>query len=385
MNTRDLAILFLCGAFYSCQSQKQDVAPKKEISITFDGEKDTQKEVLHQSYKSIDWDVNSKVFVTAASSVNGVYLGDSVLAVYEKNGFLFSKSLDIKTNSWGDEREILAPTEFGVSAPSIIKMKSGLLVCAYSEQPFEDFKSQHFTIKVMTSADGIDWTEPVLAYKAGNNFKTACWNPSLVEQPNGTLNVFFADEFPYGSGKEQNISRVRSKDSGKTWTEVEEILFRPGNRDASPFAVQINGSVRLALVRLTDNKKPDTSPKVEIVSLDKFFTPGEKLSRWRPFIRPLDFDVTVSNPKVTLLDTGDSLLSVEVDEGRKDSLEMAVYIGDKESKNYSEKSLPFGEGFKGSIKNGMTIQLDGEKAMALGITEIDGKKGLWSVEGRLKK
>ncbi|MCM8532196.1 MAG: glycoside hydrolase [Lentisphaeraceae bacterium] len=385
MFTRNLATLFLCGAFFSCQSQKQEVIHKKEISIVFDGEKDTQKEVLHQSYKRIDWDLTSKEFVTAANEVSGLKLEDRVLIVYEKNGFLCSKFFDVEASTWGEENEILSPADFAVSTPSLVKMKSGLLVCAYSEQPFEDFKSQHFTIKVMTSKDGVDWSEPVLAYKAGNNFKTACWNPTIVEQPNGTLNVFFADEFPYGSGMEQNISRVKSSDDGKTWGEVEPILFRPGNRDASPFAVKINGSIRLALVRLTDTKKPDVSPKVEMVSLDKYFTPGEKLARWKPFIRSLDFDVTINSPKISLLDSGDSLLSVEIDEGRKDSLEMAVYVGDKESKNYSEKSLPFGEGFKGTIKNGFTVQLKGDKIMAFGVTDIAGEKGLWSVEGILKK
>ncbi|MCM8537453.1 MAG: glycoside hydrolase [Lentisphaeraceae bacterium] len=385
MYGRDLLILCLSSAFFSCQSPKQEVEPTKRISIAFEGEKDTQKEVLRQSFKSIDWDVDSKNFITAANSVAGVKSEDRILIVFEKNGFLYSKSLEIDSNTWSDEKKIVSPGDCAVSSPSILKMKSGLLVCAYSEQPFEDFKSQHFTIKVMTSDDGVNWSEPVLAYKAGNNFKTACWTPSLVEQPNGVLSVFFADEFPYGSGMEQNISRVKSADTGKSWSDVEVVLFRPGSRDAEPCAIQIKDAVRLALVRLTDSKKVDLSPKVELVSLGKHFTTGERVFRWRPFIRPLDFDVTVNAPKISLLDTGDSLLSVEIDEGRKDSSEMAVYLGDKESKYYSEKSLPFGEGFESSVKNGFALQVKGEQTVAFGMTEIEGKKGLWSVRGLLKK
>lgn len=60
-----------------------------------------------------------------------------------------------------------------------------------------------------------------------------------LQLPDGHVELFFADESPYGHSDEQQISMMRSDDGGETWGTVQCVSFRRGARDGMPVPVYL--------------------------------------------------------------------------------------------------------------------------------------------------
>ena len=81
-----------------------------------------------------------------------------------------------------------------------------------------------YTIAIKTSDDnGQTWSVLNHVYKSDvwkENALRGCWEPFVLELPDGTVQIYFADETPYWrvGSKWQNISVIESKDGGDSWS-----------------------------------------------------------------------------------------------------------------------------------------------------------------------
>ena len=110
-----------------------------------------------------------------------------------------------------------------------------------------------YTIAIKTSDDkGQTWSSMKHVYKSDvwkKNALRGCWEPFVLELPDGTVQIYFADETPYWrvGSKWQNISVIESKDGGDSWGEP-RIVSQNGNcRDGMPVVLLLDGMIYMAI------------------------------------------------------------------------------------------------------------------------------------------
>lgn len=105
-----------------------------------------------------------------------------------------------------------------------------------------------FHISISTSDDnGATWSSLKKLYSSNN--VSGCYEPFVLELPDGTVQIYFADETPYASDKitYQNISVIESKDGGDTWGEKRGVCYTFRMRDGMPTATVYNGNIYVAI------------------------------------------------------------------------------------------------------------------------------------------
>ena len=105
-----------------------------------------------------------------------------------------------------------------------------------------------FHISISTSDDnGATWSSLKRLYSSNN--VSGCYEPFVLELPDGTVQVYFADETPYARDKitYQNISVIESKDGGDTWGEKRVVCYTFRMRDGMPTATVYNGNIYVAI------------------------------------------------------------------------------------------------------------------------------------------
>lgn len=104
----------------------------------------------------------------------------------------------------------------------------------------------HISIS-MSDNNGTTWSKLKRLYSSNN--VSGCYEPFVLELPDGTVQVYFADETPYASDKitYQNISVIESKDGGDTWGEKRIVCYTFMKRDGMPTATVYNGNIYVAI------------------------------------------------------------------------------------------------------------------------------------------
>ena len=118
----------------------------------------------------------------------------------------------------------------------------------------EDLSSVYpYTISIKTSDDNAQpWSKMRHVYKSDlwdENVLRGCWEPFVVELPDGTVQIYFADETPYWRkrSKWQNISVIESKDGGDTWSRPRVVSQNGSHRDGMPVVAIHDGMLLMAV------------------------------------------------------------------------------------------------------------------------------------------
>ena len=158
-----------------------------------------------------------------------------------------------------------------------------------------------YTIAIKTSDDnGKTWSAMKHVYKSmtwKENALSGCWEPFVLELPDGTVQIYFADETPYkkkGSNW-QNISVIESNDGGQTWSKPRIVSQNGPGRDGMPVVMLLDDRLYMAI----ETSEPGTRLFPAVVSStleDNWQAPVLKDSpdRFHPFKRSLKSDVVYS-------------------------------------------------------------------------------------------
>ncbi len=158
-----------------------------------------------------------------------------------------------------------------------------------------------YTISIKTSDDnGTTWSKMKHVYKSDlwdRNVLRGCWEPFVLELPDGTVQIYFADETPYWrkGSKWQNISVIESGDGGDTWSSPRIVSQNGSDRDGMPVVVVHDGMLLMAV----ESSEPGTRlyPIVICSSLEDNWSSvvgKDSDSRFHPFRKSLKSGIVYS-------------------------------------------------------------------------------------------
>ena len=317
----------------------------------------------------------------------------SLIAVYEADGSVVCvKSTDLGS-TWSAPI-MIAPKTDGVAmtVPDIVELKDHSILVCYNPRPGSSANNKKFGIKTIKSYDGgLHWSDERLLYEADFLFQNGCWEPSAVQLPSGEIQLFFANEGDYMHSDEQNISMVRSGDSGLTWSAIREIVsFRPGNRDGMPSPIVLQNKNEVAFA-IEDNGSGNFKPYIIRSSIpNNWATPvgASSADRNSALAEPIANNLYAGAPYLRQLKTGETILSYQGTEGRTNHIdfsEMKVVIGDNAAKNFTQKTSPFViAANKSGLWNSLAVVGDNTVvALTSTNTYSGGNTEIWMIKGHI--
>lgn len=259
----------------------------------------------------------------------------------------FSRNLG---RSWDGPTVIASPHDnINMCVPDLIQLTDGTIIVAYNPRPVTPFTiSRKFGIRCKKSTDnGATWSDEIFVNDAHERFEDGCWEPSMLELPSGELQLYFADEGPYTSSNEQQISMCRSFDKGSTWSAPQKISFRAGFRDGMPVPILLKNKSEI-VVAIEDNGwgYGDFFPTTVRCPLSTNWDNGFFVntgSTYRDKTLDLSYTppVTGGAPYLRALPNGETILSWQSAYKSNGVLKMWVAVGDEEARNFKALSTPF--------------------------------------------
>lgn len=361
------------------------------------------QENQHEDEYIISWDQSSLVCIADEGAYPRLrkLQNDMLLAVFEnrKGDVMIKKSSD-GGSTWGDSEAVYErftyidnktkkSTEVNIANPEIIQLNNGDLLLACNLRPRKE-GIYPFSIALKRSKDeGKTWSEAQVLYQAAPYFKDGCWEPSFLILPNGTIQIYFANENPYRNSDEQEISMLFSIDNGITWTtEPTTVSFRQGFRDGMPVAVHDGKQI---FVTIEDNVSGQFKPYILSTSIENAWQNpvlSHSPHRKNALKNPLKDLVYAGAPYLVRTNQGIYLLSYQTNENRGSNWEhstMEVAISETPY-NFTNPTQPFDVPLSKEAKwNSLAILGDDEIA-ALASTNFNSDKiGVWMIKGKITK
>ncbi len=302
-----------------------------------------------------------------------------LMAVCEHSGIQVAYSTN-KGSSWSDPSCIATnPSGINECVPDLIQLSDGTIIVGYNPRPNSPYSEERkFGIRCRRSTDnGASWSQEIYIYDAWHTFDDGCWEPSFLELPSGELQCYFADESPYITSNEQQISVSRSFDQGLTWSDPERVCFRPENRDGMPAAILLRDPDEIVVIvedngwyRNQGNFTPTTVRcpldvnwhdyyvSADDENRDMIFStlPGANMAA--PYLRQLPSGVTVASCQGLL--------------GRSNgNLDMFVAVGNDRARDFKALSRPFAlSDNEQSLWNSLSII---EDSVVVAVGGVEGK------------
>ncbi len=280
----------------------------------------------------------------------------TLLVIYEtRTGNVHLKKSFDDGKSWSVPEEVFSKfvyaaldgksTIVNIANPEIKQLNNGDVVIACNYRP-QKAEIAPYSIVIRRSTDNAQtWLPPQSLYSAAPRFTDGCWEPSFLQLPNGELQVYFANENPYRNSNEQEISMLRSKDNGVTWSEATTMVsFRKDRRDGMPVPIIVNNNI---VVAIEDNKTAQFKPYTIRTPLSENWSQpvlANSENRNYALNKLISDTVYMGAPYLCKLPNGQTLLSYQTNENRMHDWElstMEVAIGDKEAKNFGKRTRPF--------------------------------------------
>ncbi len=335
----------------------------------------------------IEWQQSTRQLIQAGGLYGRVARVDkkTVACIYERAGGVHLKISADNGKTWSQEIGV-AQYEYGNAAnPELVILSNGDWLCSFNQRPRnkEGEPAQSFAIAICRSVDkGQTWSAPQVIYRAGTTGSEGCWEPRAIVAKNGDVQMFFANEAPFPDSHEQEISRMISRDGGKTWGKAQRVSFRQHARDGMPVPIILkNGNLVMAIEDngLSGSFKPVI---IDLSDSGDRFVAGESARRWSALRTPLPAQAYAGAPYLCQMPNGLTVLSSQFSlDGNDRMARMAVWVGDHAARNFANLSLPFGEENQASsLWNSVWVK-DVNTVNALSSTSVEGVFGLWSIDG----
>jgi hypothetical protein len=348
---------------------------------------------------SIDWQQDSIQHVSEGVYARAKKLADGrLILVYSQGPDAVYRFSSDDGQTWGEQLVAAQGGDFyNYTNSEFIELQNGTWVYAWNGRPKTENGTENFQIKLSISYDkGQTWQPEELIFDAANKFNQGTWEPAFLQLPSGELQIYFANEFPYGGdNNDQEISMKRSYDNGVNWDSLETLSYRQGSRDGMPVPILLNDQSDIVFViednGLAGDFKPVTirSPLVQNWVQDVAGAASPYRERALKVEAQLDNGIYAGAPYIAQLPSGETLLSVQSSQCRKNKLAyMRVYIGDDKARNFAYPSTPISTDFvkeDGEVLwNGITV-LDNNTIMAVSSVNTGDSKqnGIYVVKGKI--
>lgn len=265
--------------------------------------------------------------------------------------------------------------------------KPGRIIYAVNERGFykegkDNIFKTPYHISVCTSDDnGVSRSELTRIYTSATS--VGSYEPFILELPDGTVQIYFADEMAAGNPPYQKIRVVESKDGGETWETPRDVCYTATRRDGMPTAMLYGDNIYLAIEHYeTDTQRLHPQMVYNPIS-DNWKSSVQSPSTYRfdPFETPL-ISTTIYNgaPYIAQTDNYFVIAYQTVDESKysnediaKRHRRMEVQIcpksemtGDKfEGKMRVKTLIPEGDGVKTGINWPAICPLGGDEFLAV--------------------
>lgn len=270
-----------------------------------------------------------------------------LLATCENNGIVIAFSSD-KGATWSTPTRIVENTNnIPNCVPDLIQLADGTIIIAYNPRPSKPYtEDRKFGIRCKRSTDnGVSWSKEIFVNDAQHTFEDGCWEPSMLQLPSGELQLYFADEGPYTTSNEQQISLSRSFDGGLTWSAPQKVSFRASHRDGMPSPVLLADQSSI-VVAIEDNGWE---------GIDDFFPTTVRCSLTDNWSNGYFVDANSENrhkahnvkeahggaPYLRVLPWGETVLSWQSKYNNGDHYNMLTAVGDEKAENFHAISNPF--------------------------------------------
>ena len=355
---------------------------------------------------TIEWDASTlRLIEPGGDYARMARLGDGTIAcAYDRGGKLLVRRSTDEGKTWAEPVLVAEDRDCWLTNSELLPLKNGELLYFWNERPRAALEYQHkpappgkltrpLLIRMARSGDhGRTWSAPRTIYTAGPSYQDGCWEPAGIELPDGEVHVYFANESPYRQTTEQEISLVRSRDGGKTWSaEAERVAMRKGHRDGMPAPLLLAGG-RGIVVAIEDNGMSGNDrfkPAIVHTTLEDNWrsgaVDGDSPRRWVALAEALAPHVYGGAPNLRQLPGGEVLLSYqESDDGTLASARMVVCVGDAQARNFTHPSRPFPDADPCQLWNSLFVK-DEQTITALGTITVKGKRGIWAIDGRVRR
>jgi hypothetical protein len=312
----------------------------------------------------------------------------TLLCCFEWRGQIWIKPSEDEGCSWRDAIQVSHYEHGNAANPELLQLLNGTILCFYNERPGDGIHP--FQIAFCASQDGgQSWSHREVLYTADTVGENGCREPAAIQLPEGEIQVFFANENPYRSSAEQEITLIRGDPDAKSWKEPQRISFRPGYRDGMPVPVILQDGKGIA-VAIEDNGlcgafKPVILHTSRSVNWNQPFIDGDSVHRWSALKSAPAADIYAGAPYLRQMPSGETLLSFQIQDENRSQRQMTVYVGDSEARNFDGGSFPFDLPGDVPCQWGSLFVKDERTVTVLATTCIAGVPGLWSIDGTLVK
>lgn len=349
----------------------------------------------------IEWDNTSLVCIAEEGGYPRLIkqVDESLLAVYEnrRGDVVIKKSFD-NGSTWSDpvvsfeafnftDTNTGEETRVNIANPEIIQLPDGDLLLAVNLRPRIE-GIYPFSIALKRSSDnGATWSDADILFQAAELFRDGCWEPSFLLLPDGTIQIYFANEYPYQESDEQEISVLTSADNGFVWdSQPKKVSFRQNHRDGMPVGVHDGESV---YVVIEDNVSGQFKPWIISSSINnswEYPILEESPGRYAALKNNLPDTVYAGAPYIIRTDSGIYLISYQTTENRSSNWElstMEVVISDKPY-DFRNSTQPFDVPLNKEAKWNSLSDLGNNTIAALGSTNFNSEKtGVWMIKGKI--
>lgn len=243
--------------------------------------------------------------------------------------------------------------------PFLCQLTNGTILCANNFCP-QTPGLVPYQIAVCRSEDnGKTWTQREIVYEGGCIFEDGCWEPAILQLPDGEVHLYIANEAPYSTSNKQEISFFTSTDSGKTWSrDFKTASIRSTGRDGMPCPCIFEDEIVIIVEDIFHVELKPTTVRCKVS--EKWRTPVTDNSPGRDYnLLNIPKEKYAGAPYLVKLNSGEAVISYQTVDNPEGINTMDVAIGDRNARNFGRRTQPFGDFIgKSSLWNSLCVMDD---------------------------
>ncbi len=238
------------------------------------------------------------------------------------------------------------------SCPELLVLRNGDILAinsfwAPSTYRLQDYKKDHGLAVKRSSDNGQSWSEESVI------FYGQCWEPFLLEMPDGEIHCYFTEARPWVSSSHSGTSLVLSRDGGKTWTPepgsdpyrvMRKTWYHAGSKmnkftDQMPVGIDICGTGKLAFAMEDVDSETSTSTAHSVAVLYSPGAPGWKYlegDETGPSTRTDKVGRDACAPYLVQFPSGETVLSYSRENG---DWPYCYKMGDASARNFGTEKI----------------------------------------------